>query len=322
MTEPGYVVAIDLGGTKILSLCVDRDLKIVGEDRRPTEAGLGRDAVIDRMVESAQAAAAGRSAQGIGISCPGPSDPRRGIVTTPPNLPGWHNVPLAELVRQRTGIPTWIENDANAGALAEFRLGAGRGSQHMILVAAGTGIGGGLVLDGRLYHGATGGAGELGHMQLDPRGRLCNCGRRGCLEALASGSALDAYARDIAAQQPDGLVAQIARREGEEPSARILDLATAAGDAAAREALERAGAYLGSGLTNLVDLFNPDVIAIGGSVRKSEVYMKTALAVPPREAFPQHAADVRIVEAELGDDAPAMGAAIVAWEMLTTGELP
>jgi glucokinase len=316
MTEPGYVIAIDLGGTKILSLCVDRDLKVVGNDLRATEADQGRDAVIDRMVASAKAAAGERSVLGIGVSCPGPSDPKRGIITTPPNLPGWHNVPLADLIKQRAGIPAWIENDANAGALAEYRLGAGRGTMHLILVAAGTGIGGRLVLDGRLYHGASGGAGELGHMQLDPRGRMCNCGRRGCLEALASGSALDAYAREIAQGQPDGLVAQIARREGEEPSARILDLATAAGDGAAREALERAGGYLGSGLTNLVDLFNPDVIAIGGSLRKSEVYMKTALAVPPREAFPQHAADVRIVEAELGDEAPAMGAAIIAWEML------
>ena len=322
MTEPGYVIAIDLGGTKILSLCVDRDLKVVGEDRRATEAHLGRDAVIDRMVESAKAAAGERVALGIGISCPGPSNPKLGIVTTPPNLPGWHNVPLADLIKQRAGIPAWIENDANAGALAEHRLGVGRGTQHMILVAAGTGIGGGLVLDGRLYHGASGGAGELGHMQLDPRGRMCNCGRRGCLEALASGNALDAYALEIAQQQPDGLVAQIARREGSEANARILDLASEAGDSAAREALERAGAYLGSGLTNLVDLFNPEVIAIGGSVRKSEVYMKAALAVPPREAFPQHAADVRILDAELGDEAPAMGAAIVAWDMLNTGELP
>jgi glucokinase len=317
MNDDACVIAIDLGATKILSLCVSRELKVVGEDRRPTDADLGPDAVIDRMVASAKAAANGRTPLGIGISCPGPSDPKRGIITTPPNLHGWHNVPLADLVSKRAGIPAWILNDANAGALAEHRLGAGRGTQHMILVAAGTGIGGGLVLDGRLYHGASGGAGELGHMQLDPRGRLCGCGRRGCLEALASGSALEAYAAEIVQLQPEGLVAQIARREGVQPDARILDLATAAGDAAAREALERAGAYLGSGLTNLVDLFNPEVIAIGGSLRKSHVYMQAALAIPPREAFPQHAADVRIVEAELGDEAPAMGAAIIAWEMLT-----
>jgi glucokinase len=205
-----------------------------------------------------------------------------------------------------------LENDANAAAVAEHRLGAGRGCRHMVLVAVGTGIGGGLILDGRLYHGASGGAGEIGHMLVEPQGRVCGCGRRGCLEAMASGSALDAVAREIAQAQPHGSVAEMARNQGKTPDARILDAAASAGDAAAASALERAGAYLGDGLTNLVDVFNPEVIVIGGSVRRSRRYLETAVAVMQRDAYPQHLVDVRIAEAELGDEAPAIGAALLA----------
>jgi glucokinase len=311
-----YVIGLDLGGTKILSLCLDRDMNVVGRDRRETEAEEGPEKVIARMAESVRAAADDRPLRAVGVSAPGPSDPSRGIVTTPPNLPGWHDVPLAKLISERLGLPAWIENDANAGALAEFRLGAGRGTQHMVLVAAGTGIGGGLVLDGKLYHGASGGAGEIGHMQIDPEGRQCGCGRRGCLEAVASGVAMNKAAVEIAQAEPEGLVARLAKEENEEPDARILDLAAERGDKSAPEAVRQAGTYLGAGFANLINIFNPNAIVVAGSLRKSDLYFRAAVDIALREAFAQHAADVRLVEAELGDDAPAMGAAIIAWEKL------
>jgi len=314
--EPGFVVGLDLGGTKILSICLDANREIVGRDYRETEADEGADAVISRMVESARAAAGGRELRAIGVSAPGPIDTNRGIVTEAPNLPGWFDIPLQQRIRDLTGLPTWVENDANAGALGEHRLGAGRGSQHMVLVAVGTGVGGGLILDGRLYHGATGGAGEVGHMIVDPAGTICGCGRAGCLEAVASGRALDKAAEVIAANEPDGAVARIARNESDGPDARILDLAAKEGDQAAIDALIRAGNFLGAGLTNLVNLLNPDVIAIGGSVRHSEVYVRTATEAMRRDAFAQHSADVRVVLAELGDEAPAIGAALIALENL------
>ncbi len=316
MSESSHVVGIDLGGTKILSVCLDAELNIVGKDYRETQAEGGPDAVIARMVESAHAAAAGKELRAIGVSAPGPINPEHGIVTEAPNLPGWINVPLQQKIRDLTGAPAWLENDANAGAVAEHRLGGGRGSRHMIMVAVGTGVGGGLILNGRLYHGASGGAGEVGHMQLDPEGRMCGCGRSGCLEAVASGKALNMAAQEIAAAEPHGLVAQIADAEDAEPNARILDLAAESGDEAAISALKRAGTYLGSGLASLVNIFNPDVIVVGGSVRKSELYLKTAIEVMQRDAFEQHKADVRVVEAELGDEAPAIGAALIAIEKL------
>jgi len=315
-SESGFVVGLDLGGTKILSLCLDESLNIVGRDYRETEADQGPDAVISRMIESARAAAGGRNLNGIGVSAPGPLDINRGVVTKAPNLPGWTDIPLQERVRELTNLPAWIENDANAGAVAEHRMGAGRGTRHMILVAVGTGVGGGLILDGRLFHGASGGAGEVGHMIVDPDGPICGCGRKGCLEAVASGRALDKAAVEIVAAEPDGAVARAARREGEEPDARILDIAASEGDAAAVEALTRAGRFLGAGLTNLTNLLNPDVIAIGGSVRNSDIYLRTAIDMMRSSAFAQHSADVRVVEAELGDEAPAMGAAIIALENL------
>ena len=311
-----YVIGLDLGGTKILSLCLDRDLNIVDEDLRETEADQGPDHVIQRMVDSAKAVAERRNVLAVGISTPGPTRTFEGIVTTPPNLPGWHNVPLARLVSEKLGLPAWIENDVNSGALAEHRLGAGRGKQHLVMISPGTGIGGGLILDGKLYRGASGGAGEVGHMQMDARGPRCNCGRNGCLEQMASGSTLNEHAQAIAAGEPDGLVAKIAAAENEEPDARILDLAAEQGDEAAMSALMQAGMYFGAGLTNLINLFNPEVIVVGGSVRKSALYMQTALGMAKAQAFPQHGADVSIVEAELGDNSPAIGAAIIAWEHL------
>jgi len=314
--DTGCVLGIDLGGTKILSVCLDASLNIVDRDYRETLPDEGPEAVIARMVESGRAASEGRDVRAIGVSAPGPLDLNRGIVTRAPNLPGWQNIPLQRRISELYGLPAWVENDANAGAVAEHRLGAGRGSRHMVLIAIGTGIGGGLILDGRLFHGASGGAGEVGHMVVDPDGAICGCGRAGCLEAVASGSFLDTVAQRIAESEPDGLLARIARREGEQADARILDLAANEGDSAAIEALTRAGRFLGAGLTNLVNLLNPEVIAIGGSVRKSELYVTTAVETMRRDAFQQHSADVRIVEAELGDDAPAIGAALLAIEKL------
>src|SRR5688572_12152227 len=223
MTNETFIGGIDLGGTKILSLYLDSQMQELGRDYRETEAEKGPEAVIERMVASMLAAAQGRPLSAAGISTPGPSDPKRGIVTTPPNLPGWRDVPLAKAIGDRLGVPAWLENDANAAALAEHRLGAGRGSDHLVLVTLGTGVGGGLVLDGKLYRGASGAAGEIGHMQLVADGPVCGCGRRGCLEVLASGRALGERANEIIANEPDGVLARLVREAGEEPDARLLE---------------------------------------------------------------------------------------------------
>jgi len=311
------VIGIDLGGTKILSVALDSELRLLEQDQRTTAAEDGPDGVIERMVASARAVSGGKAIDGAGISTPGPVDLNRGIVTTPPNLPGWRDVPLAALVGERLDAPAWLENDANAAALAEHRLGAGRGFSNVVLVTLGTGIGGGLILNGRLYHGASGAGGEIGHMQLVPDGPLCGCGRHGCLEALASGRALGERAHEIAAREPEGTLARLAHEPGAELDARLIEKAADAGDTTAEEAIRQAGRYLGAGLTNLVNVFNPEVIVIGGGLRRlGPRYLDIARAIVKAEAFPQSYADVRIVEAELGDEAPAIGAALLALEKL------
>lgn len=317
MTNDALILGIDLGGTKIRSMSFDAKLNVIGEDYRETQADEGLDAVIRRMADSARAAALGRPIRAAGISTPGPSKPLEGIVTEPPNLPGWRDVPLAKLISEALGVPAWLENDANAAALAEHRLGAGKDLHHVILVAAGTGIGGGLIVDGRLVHGASGGAGEVGHMIVEPEGAICGCGRRGCLEAMASGVALGRAAAEIVRANPGGILAKLAAAADEEPDAKLMGEAADAGDAESDEAIRQAGRYLGAGLTNLVNIFNPQMIVIGGSLRRfGDRYVGEAKRVVERDAFAQHFADVRIVEAELGDESPAIGAALVALQRL------
>jgi glucokinase len=316
MTE-GLVAGIDLGGTKILTVVLDAELRTTGRDLRPTEADRGPDHVIARMLASLRAAAAGAPLRGVGVSSPGPCDLTRGVVTSAPNLPGWRDVPIAARIAEGAGVPVWLENDANAAAIAENRLGAGRGRRHLLLVALGTGIGGGIVIDGRIYHGASGGAGEVGHMQLEPLGALCGCGRRGCLEALASGRALARRAAELAAAEPGGVLARLARERGGAPDAQLLSEAADAGAVDAAAAIGEAGGYLGAGLVNLVDVFNPEVIVLAGNLRRlGERFLAPALARVDAEAFPQSRRDVRIVEAALDEDAAAVGAGLIALDGL------
>ena len=189
MPERVLAAGVDLGGTKIYSLVADADGNVLADDRRPTLATEGSDAVIDRIVASIRQALDGAHVDstdivGLGISTPGPCDPERGIVTEAPNL-GWVDVPLVDLVSKQLGVPALLENDAAAAAYGEMKFGAGRGKRHILYITLGTGIGGGVSIDGQIYGGASGAAGEVGHIVLEPDGVACNCGERGGLEALA-----------------------------------------------------------------------------------------------------------------------------------------
>lgn len=315
----GLILGIDLGGTKIRSISFDREMNLIGEDYRETEAEHGPEAVMARMADSARDAAKGHPILAAGISTPGPSMPSKGIVTAPPNLPGWKDVPLADRMSSLLGVPAWIENDANAAAIAEHQQGAGKGLQHMILVTLGTGVGGGLILDGKLFYGASGGAGEVGHMLIVPDGPRCGCGRLGCLEAVASGVALGREATELVQRSPDGILRKLLREANGgdgwsmAADAKLLHEAADAGDQEADAVIRRAGRYLGAGLTNLVNIFNPEMIVLGGSlIRMGEPYIGEAKKVVELDAFDQHFRDVRIVDAELGDESPAIGAALVA----------
>jgi glucokinase len=234
----------------------------------------------------------------------------------PPNLPGWHDVPLAELIREEFGLPTRLENDANAAALAEHRFGAGQGSDHMIYVTVSTGIGGGFILGGKLYAGATGAAAEIGHTTVLASGPLCGCGNRGCLEALAAGSAIAREARERVRRGVPTLIAELSCGDPENISAKLVAGAADQGDWEANAILDQAMAYLGLGMANLVNLLNPQLLVIGGGLTK----MGERLFEPVRRAidlrsFATAARAVELRQAQLGDDVGLLGAAAVA--MLT-----
>ncbi len=312
---------IDLGATKILSVVVNEHGKLLAEDLRPTEDVEGLDAVVAHMAASLRQALStvkGGRLAAIGIDAPGPVDYARGIVTTPPNLPGWHDVPLASIVGKEFGVPCVLENDANAAALAEHRWGSGRGSQHMLFLTVSSGIGGGIITDGKLYRGASGAAGEVGHMTINMRGPRCHCGRRGCLEMYASGIAIARLGRRLVARKPRSLLAKMAR---EQPlTAKLVHEASERGDENARALIVAAGTALGVGLGSLINVFNPQVIVLDGSLTKiGDLYLGPAREIAQQESFELSWSAVRIVVGELGDRSAALGAAAVAIDKLSAG---
>lgn len=314
----GLVAAVDLGGTKIRSLVVDAGGGIRGVDQRPTDATEGLDAVIQRIVASigAVAAASGigvAELRGIGVSAPGPVDFAGGILSEAPNLPGWRDVPLGEILSERLGAPTYLENDANAAAIGEHRYGAGRGVQHMIYLTISTGIGGGLILNGQLYRGADGTAGELGHIVVDESGPLHVCGMRGCLEVMASGTAIGRMAQEaVEAGSSDAL--RRAARAGPLTSKEVHEAAEA-GDEAARAILGRAAHYLAIGLANFINIFNPQLFVIGGGAANiRDLFVTPAFDEARRMAFARPSNTARLLPAALDADSGALGAAALALE--------
>lgn len=308
---------VDLGGTKILVLISDGDGRVVGTARIATEAKLGPDAVVGHIVEAVREAAAEAQVEVsalrcVGVSAPGPIDAIEGVITDPPNLPGWHNVPLARILRERLGIPAVLENDANCGAVGEHNFGAGRGYRHMIFVTISTGIGGGIIIDNELYVGASGAAGEVGHLGVSVDGPACGAGHVGCLEAFASGTAIAARAREMIAG--GGLVRTARLAEHDPPlSAETVYLAGQQGEAEATAIIQSAGRYLGMGLASLINAFNPQAIVLGGGLTNmGDTILGPAVETARTRSFAQSFADVRIVEGELGERAPALGAIAVA----------
>jgi glucokinase len=312
------VGALDIGGTKILAAIVDEDGKVIAEQRIATEPERGADATTDRMLAALSAAAKEAhhgltSLLAVGVTVPGPIDPSKQIVGQPPNLTGWRNVPLGAMLRDRVRVPIAMENDANAAALGEQSFGAGRGVRDMIYITVSTGIGGGLIANGRLVGGMHGAAGEIGHMIVLAGGPTCGCGRQGCLEALASGTAI---AREAAAAIGAGKAAALKQRFGATPTAEQVAGAGEAGDPDAQALLDKAAHYLGIGLMNLIHLLNPEIIVLGGGVSKSERVMSRAAGYARQHAFPVMTDGLQILPAALGERSGVLGAASLALRLV------
>jgi glucokinase len=291
--------AIDIGGTKIAVGIVEAQGRILAQAETPTDPGLGYPAAIDRIENALRRLLneCGRAIEGIGIGSTGPIDFETGIYGEVGTLPGWQGSPLAGDLERRFGLPVAVENDADAAALGEAVWGAGRGSRSLLYVTISTGIGVGILLDGKLYRGAGGAHPEIGHHVLDASGPVCYCGASGCWEALASGPALEAWMR---AQGSEALSAR-----------RIFELARE-GDPLALEAIHREAHYLGLGLANLVTMFCPQTIVLGGGMMLSaDLLLPRALDVVKRTCTQVPAGNTSIVLAGLGRHSGLLGAACV-----------
>lgn len=305
-------IGIDLGGTKLLSGVLDPDSKVLWEDRE-ISTGQSEDELVELLVgeiEEARAARPGVVAVGLGI--PATIDHDSGVALSAVNLP-LADLPIRDLVIERTGLPTFVDNDANVAALAEHLYGAGRGASNLVMLTIGTGIGGGLVLGGEVFRGARGAGAELGHMVIQADGPPCqgNCPNHGCIEALASGTALGREGRAAAESTPDSALGRLLAA-GETVDGKAVTEAALAGDETAAGVFELIGGRLGVACASLANIFEPEAIVVGGGV----IAAGELLLEPARRELRQRALtpmnETPIREATLGNDAGMIGAAAMA----------
>ena len=303
---------MDLGGTKLLAGLVDREGVVVERKVRATDTS-NEDAVL-AQIEVAVEELVNDDVVGIALGVPSLIDQRTGRAESSVNIP-LEGVDLRDRIAERVGLPVTIENDANAAAVAEHALGAGRGSDHMLMLTLGTGVGGGLILNGKLYRGFTGGAGELGHMTINFDGPPCQgtCPGTGHLEAYASGTAAELLARETASERPDGDLGRAAAAGKDIDAKLAVELAAAAGDA--REVIERVGSRLGVGIASYVNIFNPEVVVVGGGfARAGRFLLDPARKVVAETALAPARDQVRIELAVLGVEAGLIGAGLVGFQ--------
>lgn len=308
----GEIIGVDLGGTKMLVGVLDADSKVLWEDREAS-TGQTEDELVELLVsevEEARAAREGVAAVGLGI--PATIDHDKGIAVSAVNLP-LENLPIRDLVSERTDLPVFVDNDATVAALAEHLYGAARGAENAVMLTIGTGIGGGLILGGEVYRGSTGAGAELGHAVIEADGPRCqgNCPGRGCIETLASGTALGREGRAAAEREPNSALGAMLAN-GEQIDGKAVTEAALSGDATARGVFDLVGSRLGVALTSFANIFEPEVFVIGGGViAAGDLLLEPARrelaerALPPMKNIP-------VVAAELGSDAGMIGAAAMA----------
>ena len=310
----------DTGGTGIKFVVCRADGKIVDQGEVPTDP----DSIPISMERLSCAVAQYHSKlQAVGMGCAGIIDPVNGTVGRSPNLPGWQNSPLRDLISQAfLGKPVFLANDVNGALFGEFRQGAGRGCQNLVMIALGTGVGGGIVLGGQLLTGSRHGAGEIGHNILDPNGPLCSCGNHGCLEAYAGSRGLLIHARQVADELPPGNLFKIELAEiGDSLTTEHLSQLAEKGIAEALEVFAWAGIRLGQAVGNLINTLDPDRIIIGGGVAKAgDFILGPCRRVYPDLVLSEEAKNTPVVVAELGNQAASVGAAWLARESLMTGD--
>ncbi|MBM3264965.1 MAG: ROK family protein [candidate division Zixibacteria bacterium] len=317
-----HILGIDIGGTKLAVVAADRGGNVLHKVRRATEAARGPRVIVDTLCDMAReamtmAATDPNDIAGIGVSCGGPLDTATGMVYSPPNLPGWDGIPLKAWLEEGLGIATCIENDANASALAEWLYGAGRGYRNVVYMTMSTGIGGGLILDGRLYRGTGDAAGEVGHMTILPGGPRCGCGKNGCLEALCSGPAIARRAREALGHDAASRMLELTGGNMEAVTAETVMEAARQGDASALRLVDETAYYMAIGLGNIVNVLNPEIIIIGTIIVKAgDLLLDPIHRYLRQETWDRVYRMVRIAPAELGNAVGDLAAIAVVEEML------
>ena len=318
-TREQYIVGVDLGGTNIVAGAMTADgSRHLAMRSIPTNSFVGDEGVADRIVglvegvildSMEQTDCARRDFIGIGVGAPGPLDRERGIVLVAPNL-GWKDFPLAQRVQTRLNLPTTLDNDANCATFGEWWQGAARGGRNVVGITIGTGIGGGLIINGALYHGSSDMAGEIGHTTIDLNGRHCKCGNYGCLEAYASAPAIATRAREVLVREEgDSAIPAMVEGNFDNITARIVYDAAKLGDPIASEIVRDTARYLGAGVANLLNIFNPDIVVLAGGVAEAG----DALFIPlraevRRRAFSPAVDAMKIVPGSLPGTAGVVGA--------------
>ena len=312
-----YIMGVDIGGTKIAVGLVDASGAIVIQKRAPmvssSDPAAGLRSVLAAMDSVLADPESNQEVRAIGICAPGPLDPQTGVIINPPNVPCWRNFPLAAEVAAARHLPVRVDNDANAAALAEVKWGVGRGYKNVVYVTVGTGIGTGIILDGRIYHGRTGAAGEGGHVSVDYRGPICACGKPGCIEILASGPAIVKRARGKlldAGSSRQSMLLQLANGDIEAVTTQMVGQASAAGDPIAHETLRETADLLTLWLGNMVDLLDPEAIIFGGGATAALLpFFPMMSAQLPRFCVNPRASEVALLPAHYGADSGIAGGA-------------
>ena len=307
-----YVIGVDLGGTKISTAISTLDGKIVSQTVIPTNAIDGEEPVLRRILQTIEevldlAQVTPEEVQAIGIGSPGPLDAKNGTIITTPNLP-FRNYNVVAPIKEKFGIPVYLDNDANVAAIGEFMFGAGKGKQNIVYFTVSTGVGGGAVLNGQAYRGNTSNALEIGHMTVNAHGPRCNCGNIGCLEAIASGTAIGKKGREAVLTK-----VETSLRNYQEITSYEVFVEAKKGDEVAKEIVDNAMNYLGIGVANAISIFDPEMVIIGGGVSKvGDILFDTVRKVVNKRCFKSMAEACEIVPAGLGVDAGVVGAVALA----------
>ena len=326
-----FIIGVDLGGTKISAGALSEDgTHTTGMRSVATQPELGAEGVVDRIVGVIEGVildtinetgVTRKDFLGIGIGAPGPLDREKGLVVVAPNL-GWRDFPLRDRITSRLGLPATLDNDANCATVGEWWLGAARGGRNVVGITIGTGIGGGIIIDGELYHGSSDVAGEIGHTTIDLNGRHCKCGNYGCLEAYASGPAIATRAREVLVREETAsLLPSMVGGKLEDLTAETVYQAASQGDAVANEIVRDTARYLGAGVATLLNVINPDVVVIAGGVTAAgEALFGPLRTEVRRRAFKPAVEAARIVPAELPGTAGVVGA-VATFKMHELGRL-